>query len=195
MSTQTDVEEAIAHLVDKIRRNYSGDPTDRRDIAVAVLHLRTRCRDSNGYPDLGGRSDRYRRAIKEAYTRAGLPPGQEERVKKSVRHYMPPLIRQAFDSSDYELPDDPHGYYLVKPDSATSATSSRARTAADRTRPPQDRCVRGRIERIHADLSGLLADEDAREEIAQMPVTGAVQVWQMLEGIGKTARALAETIE
>lgn len=80
-----------------------------RSLAVVLIALRMQHVDSEGRPDMRGRSGPYRGDASEVYRRAGIAPDSQDRLQKAVRWHIGNILRDELDVStleSYELRQD-----------------------------------------------------------------------------------------
>ncbi|MFJ6636580.1 hypothetical protein ACIQMR_35230 [Streptomyces sp. NPDC091376] len=87
--------------------NVEHQPTIQlRNLAVVLVELRQRHTDSEGRPDLLGRSQAYRNDAAEVYSVAGVAPDSQARTQTNVRWHVGNLLREVFDGDtmrEYKL--------------------------------------------------------------------------------------------
>lgn len=87
------VEEGVKHA--KHWDRLHGKASDvTRSLAEVLTRLRALYEDSDGYPDMAGRSDAYRKAAAAIYVKAGLDKKKAKSCQVAVRYHLSDTVRE-----------------------------------------------------------------------------------------------------
>ncbi|MER6485733.1 hypothetical protein ABT264_19520 [Streptomyces virginiae] len=73
-----------------------------KSTAVVLVALRSRCTDSEGRTDWGGRSADYRRQAQELYQQANIPADSEATIQGAVRWHVGNILRDELSTEELE---------------------------------------------------------------------------------------------
>jgi len=105
------VDEAV-ELAQRWACGDRGDVTLR--IAEILTRLRTLYRDTDGRPDMRGKSWEYREAVTSIYDRAGLDRVQRDRLSAAVRMRLSTVLRE-YMRDELGMTDDDFDHYGMNP--------------------------------------------------------------------------------
>lgn len=106
MRTRQDLEAEVVRVIKGIR-SLPDDERQRRsmllrDLAAALLDLREHFITESGDPDWRGRTWDYRAAVRELYSRAGVPAAEASALQAATRYHIGNALRERLSPEQLE---------------------------------------------------------------------------------------------